>query len=74
MRSSSVVDMPLRCACNCSGCRMLAGHADVALPVPICRLPNYSRGIRQKLHRLCNESDWKVPAPAILLGLMRFQT
>lgn len=23
------------------------------------RLPNYSRGIRQKMHRLCNEYDWK---------------
>ena len=44
--------------------------SDVALPVLFCRLPNYSRGIRQKLHRLCNESNWKVPAPAVLLGLM----
>ena len=40
---------------------VLASRALLAL---VCRLPNYSRGIRQKLHRLCNESNWKVPAPA----------
>jgi hypothetical protein len=34
-------------------------------PALICRLPNYSRGIRQKLHRLCNESGWKVMAAGL---------